>query len=116
MASRAQLVKLILQNLGVYQAGQDLPAEDYQVVNEALPYDLLAMNRADVFNITDPDNIPDDAIRNVAFYLSQFYITAFGLTGEEKADVISSAEGAEQALRYLRVMESAGQPVQIQTF
>lgn len=116
MASRVQLVKLILQNLGVWQAGQDLPAEDYQAVNERLPFDMLAMGRADVFNWTDPDNVPDDAVTNVAFYLSQNYITTFGITGEEKADVLEAATGAEQALRYMRVMESAGQPVQIQTF
>ena len=116
MASRSYLVKLILQNLGVWQAGQDLPAEDYQVVNEALPFDLLAMNRANVFNSTDPENIPDDAVRNVAFYLSQFYVTTFGLSGEELQNVLTAAEGAEQALRYLRVMESTGQPVQSQYF
>lgn len=116
MASRAQLVKLILQNLGVWQAGQDLPAEDYQVVNERLPYVLLAMNRADVFHHTDPENLPDDAVENLALYLSQSFVTTFGIIGEEKRDVIAAADGAETALRYMRVMESAGLPVQIQSF
>lgn len=116
MASRAQLVKLIMQNLGVWQAGQDLPAEDYQAINERLPYVLLAMNRADVFNHTDPDTIPDDALENMAMYLSQNFVTTFGISGEEKQDIITAADGAEQALRYLRVMENSGLPVQIQSF
>jgi hypothetical protein len=116
MASRQQLVKLILQNLGVWQAGQDLPAEDYQAVNERLPYDLLAMKSADVYDHTDANIIPDEALINMAAYLSQNYITTFGLGGEEKADVIAQAEGAEQALRYMRVMDHVNDPIQIQSF
>jgi hypothetical protein len=116
MASRAQLVKLILQNLGVFQAGQDLPAEDYQVVNERLPYLLLAMDKADVYHHTDADVIPDEALENMAAYLSQFFVTTFGISGEEKADVITAADGAETALRYLRVMDRVDEPVRIQSF
>lgn len=116
MASRAQLVKLIMQHLGVWQAGQDLPAEDYQAVNERLPYTLLAMNRANVFNHTDPDNIPDDALEPLAAYLTQFFVTTFGIAGEEKQDILDISAGGEQALRYMRVMDTTGQPVRIQSF
>ena len=116
MASRVMLVKRILQNLGVWQAGQDLPAEDYQVVNEGLPYSLLAMNRANVFNHTDPENIPDDALIPLAAYIAQDYILPFGLSGEEKDDVIEAAAGGETALRFMRVMDSTNEPVRIQSF
>lgn len=116
MASRAHLVKLILQNLGVFQAGQDLPAEDYQVVNERLPYVLLAMDAADVFHHTDPEEVPDDQVENMAAYLAQNFILTFGISGEEKADIVSAADGAEMALRYARVMTSTNQPVRIQSF
>lgn len=116
MASRQQLVKLILQNLGVWQSGQDLPAEDYQAVNERLPYDLLAMKAANVFDHTDPDYIPDDALTSMAAYLSQNYITTFGISGEEKADVIEISSGGEQALRFMRVMDAVNTPIQIQSY
>jgi len=115
MASRAQLVKLILQNLGVWQAGQDLPAEDYQVVNERLPFALLAAGRANVVTV-DPESIPDDMLEPLAAYLSQSFILPFGLVGEEKQNVIDAAAGGEQALRFMRVMDATGQPVRIQSF
>lgn len=115
MASRVQLVKEILKNLGVWQAGQDLPPEDYQAVNENLPYALLAMSKAGVFTC-DPEVIPDDALLPLAAYLAQNYILTFGLTGDDRDMIISAAGGAEQALRFHKVMDATYTPIQIQSF
>lgn len=103
MASRAQLVRMILKELGVYQAGQDLPAEDYAAVNEDLPMHLLAMTRAHIYTAS-VDNIPDEAAPNIAKYLAKEFVQTFGIAGEEKAEIRQAAGEAEMALRYLRTM------------
>lgn len=102
MASRHILVRQILKILGGYQAGQDLPAEDYQAVNEELPFHLLAMDKADVYSVPDPEHIPDEAVVKLSQYLAQFYITTFGLVAEERQKVENDALTAERDLRYQR--------------
>lgn len=102
MATKAFLIGQILNNLGVWETGQDLAPEDYRKVEEGLPYALLAMGRAGIYTVDDVDNIPDDAVMEIARYLAGEFCITFGLEGEE-LQVASAAQAAsEGALRFLR--------------
>jgi hypothetical protein len=104
MANRADLISRTLKNLGVWQAGQDLPPEDYRVVDEDLERHLAAMAAGDVYLVEDAEAIPDQAMTEIANYLAHEYATVFGIAGEELAEIKQRAALAEQALRYQRVM------------
>jgi hypothetical protein len=103
MATRAYLVREILKELGVYQTGQDLPPEDYRVVDESLVFKLQAMAKARVYAVDDVDTyIPDEAVSELARYLAGEYSQTFGLADTELASVTQNAGLAEQALRFQR--------------
>ena len=102
MATKAFLIGQILNNLGIWETGQDLPPEDYRKVEESLPHVLLSMAREQIYTVDDIDNIPDDAVMQLARYCAGEYCIAFGLAGE-KLQVASAAQAsAEQALRFMR--------------
>jgi hypothetical protein len=102
MANRAQLVKQILVELGVYQAGQDLPPEDFRVVDERLPFELSTMSAEDIYGLDDPESVPDEALMPLARYLAGVYAQAFGLSGEELQSVMTGQAVGERTLRYFR--------------
>ncbi|MET0651200.1 MAG: hypothetical protein ABWY63_01695 [Hyphomicrobiaceae bacterium] len=102
MATRAALVREILKELGVHQAGQDLPPEDYRAVDESLNFRILAMAKARVYSLDTPDIVPDEALSELARYFAGEYAQVFGLAGEELATVVQNAGLAEQALRFQR--------------
>jgi hypothetical protein len=102
MASRAALVREILKELGVYQAGQDLPPEDYRAVDESLNFRVLAMSKARIYSLDTPDFIPDEALTEIARYMAGEYAQIFGLASEELAAVKENAALAEGALRFQR--------------
>lgn len=108
MAGRGDLVRKILEALGVAQSGQDLPPEDYNRVNLNLPTLLLATSKADVYTVPSPENIPDEAVDDLADYLAGRFIKVFGLVGEDATQVEKDALKAERALRRLRVMGTTG--------
>lgn len=108
MASRGDLVRKTLKALGVWQAGQDLPPEDYNAVNLELPTRLLAMSKADIYTVPSVDNIPDEAVDAIADYLADRYVKTFGIGAEEAAQIKVDAQQAERSLRYLRVMNTTG--------
>lgn len=104
MVPRARLVKRILKKLGSWQAGQDLPAEDYVAVDEELDSLLVAMARADIYVVDDPkEGVPEEAYPDLATYLANELVDDFGITGEEAAGLAQRAGLSEKALRYLRV-------------
>jgi len=102
MATRAALVRAILKELGVYQAGQDLPPEDYRAVDEELNFKLLALAKARIYAVDTPDEIPDEAVSELARYLAGEYAQVFGLADTELATVQQNAGLAEAALRFHR--------------
>lgn len=112
MAARAELIARVLKNLGVWQAGQDLPPEDYRAVDEDLERHLSAMAKTDVYVVEDADNIPDEAFTEIANYLAGEYAVIFGLAGEELATVKQQAALADKALRYHRVTAPSYQVMQ----
>ena len=103
MATRAALVQQVLFELGVHQAGQDLPAEDFRVVDQSLDFKLQAMAKADVYTVDDPDiYVPDEALSEIARYLAGEYSQQFGIADTELQIVQQNAGLAEAALRYQR--------------
>jgi hypothetical protein len=103
MATRAFLVREVLKELGVYQAGQDLPAEDYRVIDESLEFRLLAMAKAQVYAVDDVDvDVPDEAVTEIARYLAGEYSQQFGLADTELVTVLKNQGAAEEALRFQR--------------
>jgi hypothetical protein len=104
MASRADLVRKILKALGVWQAGQDLPPEDYKAVDQELPTRLLAMSKAGIYTAT-VTNIPDEAVDAIADYLAERYSKDFGIVaGDELVQLKTDAARAEGDLRFLNTM------------
>ena len=102
MATKALLIREILKELGVWETGQDLPPEDYRVVEESLPFRLQAMARAQVYTVDDIEQIPDDAVMEIAKYQAGEFATVFGLQGEELQAALTMQAAAEEALRFLR--------------
>jgi hypothetical protein len=103
MATRAYLVREILKELGVYATGQDLPPEDYRVVDESLEFKLQAMAKAHIYSVDDVDTyVPDEAVSELAAYLAGEYAQVFGLADTELATVKENAGLADQALRFQR--------------
>lgn len=103
MATRAFLVREILKELGVWQAGQDLPPEDYRIVDEALPFRLAALAKARIYAVDDLDTyVPDEAVTELARYMAGEMAQIFGISENELAKVQQNAALAEQALRFHR--------------
>jgi hypothetical protein len=103
MATRAFLVREILKELGTWQAGQDLPPEDFRVVDEGLPHRLQAMAKARIYTVDNADvYIPDESVTELARYLAGEYAQIFGIAESELAKVQQNAALAEQALRFHR--------------
>ena len=103
MATRAYLVREILKELGVFQSGQDLPPEDYRVVDEALDFKLQAMAKAHIYAVDDPNvYIPDEAVSELSRYLAGEYAQVFGLADVELQIVMQNAGLADRALRFQR--------------
>src|SRR5215213_11056855 len=100
MATRRQLIRKVLKNLGVYQAGQDLSPEDYSAVDEELPTILLSMSKQDIYT-AEVDDIPDEAVDDIADWIAARVTKTFGLAAEELAVVRTDAAAAETRLRYL---------------
>jgi hypothetical protein len=111
MATRADLISRVMRNLGVWQAGQDLPPEDYRAIDEDLDRTLAAMGKANVYVIEDASSIPDEAFVEIAAYLANEYANVFGIAGEELQDIMRRAALADQALRYQRVAGPTFQPM-----
>lgn len=116
MATRADLIERTLQNLGVWQAGQDLPPEDYRAIDQNLERHLKAMAKADVYIVDDANNVPDEAMTEIAAYLANEYAGVFGIAGEELQDIMRRAALADQALRYHRVSPPTFQIMQLDYF
>ena len=116
MATRADLIELVLQNLGVWQAGQDLPPEDYRIIDQHLERNLAAMSAARVYTVDDANNVPDEAVTEIAAYLANEYASIFGIAGEELQDIMRRAALADQALRFQRVSVPTYQPMQVDYF
>jgi hypothetical protein len=104
MATRAELIARTMKVLGVWQAGQDLPPEDYRAIDEDLDKALAAMAKANIYVVEDPENIPDEAFTEIANYLASEFAPVFGIAGEELAELKQRAALADQALRFHRVM------------
>ena len=103
MATRSYLVREILKELGVHQTGQDLPPEDFRVVDESLEFKLQAMAKAHIYTVDDVDTyVPDEAVSELARYLAGEYAQVFGLADTELASVKENAGLAEIALRFQR--------------
>jgi hypothetical protein len=103
MATRAFLVEQVLLELGVFQTGQDLPPEDYRVVDQSLEHHLQAMAKAHVYTVDDVDSgVPDEAVTEIAKYLAGEYAQQFGIADTELAVVKQNAGLADQALRFQR--------------
>ena len=111
MATRAELISRVLRNLGVWQAGQDLPPEDYNAVDEDLDRHLAALGKANIYQVEDSQNINDEAFTEIANYLANEYAAVFGVAGEELAELKQRAAFADQALRYQRAMGPTYQPM-----
>jgi hypothetical protein len=116
MASRAHLVREILKELGVHQAGQDLPPEDYRVVDERLPFEVAAMRRLDIYWLDDLDSIPDEALVEMAKYIAGQFVSVFGLTGDEAAAIMAGQQASDRALRYMRVQTATGARMKAEYF
>ena len=58
MATEPQLIREILKELGVYQAGQDLPPEDFRVVEERLTFELASLNSQNIYSLDSPTTSP----------------------------------------------------------
>ena len=116
MATRAQLVREILKELGVYQAGQDLPPEDYRVVDERLPFEVASLRGQDIYALDDVESVPDEALMELARYLAGEMTSMFGIAGEELQQIQAKQGAADQALRYLRARSHTGSRMRAEYF
>jgi hypothetical protein len=116
MATRAWLIREILTHLGVAQAGNDLPPEDWATVERNLDYFLLELGERDIFQVPDRDNIPDRAASSLAAWLASKYVNHFGLVGEDRQTLSAGALEAATTLRYMRAGEPTYVPMRHESF
>ena len=90
MATRDLLVRRVLSELGLRQAGQEPSPEDVAAVQEVIPaaVDELALRR--VIYIADPNDFEDAYLQWLAVWIAQFVATDFGK--EKDGDAMMAAE------------------------
>ena len=102
MATRAALVRAILKELGVYQAGQDLPPEDYRAVDEELNFKLLALAKARIYASIRRTRSPTRRCRNWRAISPANTPRCSGSPTPNWRSVQKNQDSAEMALRFHR--------------
>jgi hypothetical protein len=108
MANRAQLVREILKELGVYQAGQDLPPEDFRVIDERLDFEVAHLYSQNIYSLDTVDEVPDEALIPLAQWIAGNSAQLFGLAGAELQLVAGRQAQAKRDLTFLRAMGPTG--------
>lgn len=93
-----------MKQMGTWQTGQDLPAEDYRAIDEELPTRLLAMSKAKIYNAS-VDYLPDEAVDAIAAYQAAQMATSNGIVGEDLIALQAEGIRAEALLRDLQKMD-----------
>lgn len=111
MRSREDLVKRALQKLRVVGAGQAPEAEDYQLVDAAVPSVLSELSKRNIYPYGDPDQLEDDAFEHLATCLAQACADDFGVAADEGIRI-----RAENRLREITAETLSYQPLQATYF
>jgi len=111
MRTREDLVKRALQKLRVIGAGQPAEAEDYQLVDAALPSVLKELSSRNVYPYGDPDQLEDDAFEHLATCLAQACADDFGVGPDEAVRI-----RAENRLREITAETLSYQPLRTDYF
>lgn len=107
MASREQLVRRALRELGVLAAGQSPSAEDYEAVNGDVEPVFADLARRQVWPYGDPDVIADEALIHLAIILANSTAAQFGQAADDGRRIY-----AETRLKELKSNVDAGDPIE----
>jgi hypothetical protein len=116
MATRDQLVREVLKELGVYQAGQDLPPEDFRVIDERLDFEIAALYSQNIYSLDTADDVPDDALIPLAVWIAGNSAQLFGIAGEELQMIKAAQGGAKRDLTFLRSLPYTGARQRVEYF
>lgn len=108
MASRDQLVREILKELGVYQAGQDLPPEDFRVIDERLDFEVAHLYAQNIYSLDSVEDVPDEALIPIAQWIAGNSTQLFGIAGEELQRITANKTAATKDLKFLAAMPYTG--------
>lgn len=97
MATRQDLIALVLENLGVLAAGQSASAEDREAINRRIDPKLRELERREVFAGLTADALDDAVFLYVGDIIAAACRTPFGITGT-KADQLAKAAGEAEAM------------------
>lgn len=96
MANQDLLVRRVLSELGLQQAGQTPSPQDVANVVEIIPAALEELAERQVIYVADPDDFPNSNLQWLAVWIAQFAATDFGQ--EKSGDAMMAAEMRLRAL------------------
>lgn len=99
--TRADLVDLVLENLGVLAAGQTAQIEDTRRVDTLAPALIATLKSTEVYYLNDIDNIPEDAFTSLAAVVALGCSSKFGVMGEDLDALQKKGETGLAALKVL---------------
>jgi hypothetical protein len=109
--TRIELVNRALSELGVVGAGQTAAAEDFEVIDQAVPPVMGDLATRDIWVWGDPDAYDDDAFDHLAVLLANARARAFGAPPDEQKRLL-----AEARLRGLKPTILSGRTQEIEYF
>ncbi|BAQ43971.1 hypothetical protein [Methylobacterium aquaticum] len=108
MATRQDLIALVLENLGVLAAGQSASAEDREAVNRRIDPKLRELERREVFAGLNADVLDDAVFLYVGDIIAAACRTPFGITGAKSDQLAKAAGEAEAMLKSMARQFNAG--------
>lgn len=114
MASQADLVRTVLENLGVLAVGQSVTAEDSDAITRRLASKVADLNARAICFIPDTDDFEDAYLLPLAAIMAAECATAFGMSGQKKAELDAGVFPAEETLRDIVRPRGARQMLQVE--
>jgi hypothetical protein len=98
--TRAQLIERTLRDLGVAPVGQTANSEEETSVGDLIDVVVADLSARDIYYVSDPNNIEDEAFIHLARYLAWIAAPEFGLQND--AGVAALGQLAETNLKIIQ--------------
>jgi hypothetical protein len=98
--TRADLINRALKDLGVLPVGQTANDEEYESVGDLVDVVVADLSARDIYYVSDPNNIEDEAFIHLGRYLAWIAAPEFGLQND--AGIASLGQLAEVNLKIIQ--------------
>ena len=111
--SKTQIIRRILEILGVIGAGQTVSAEESLTVEEtlrAVVASLDARGIVSLFSHLEGDDFPEEIVLPLSAIAARHAATSFGFGGDELSALKMLSDDAEQEILSIRMTERGMEP------